>query len=115
MVLRWQAGGDAEAYEVDMTAQDNDVWTAEFTPPVPGRYRYTVIAWVDHFESWRKELERRDDLDDIRIALQVGSALVSEAADRASGADAGSLESVGPSLLRETAARDDAAADAASH
>ena len=60
-------------YEVDMAAQPNDVWTREFTPPVPGRYRYTVIAWVDHFESWRKELERREELNDIRIALQAGS------------------------------------------
>ena len=99
-----------DAYEVDMAAQVNDVWTAEFTPPVPGRYRYTVIAWVDHFESWRKELERREELNDIRIALQVGSALISEAADRASGADADSLRSWA-ALLRETAARDDAAAD----
>jgi len=45
-------------------------------PPVPGRYRYTVIAWMDQFESWRKELERREELNDIRIALQVGSTLV---------------------------------------
>ena len=29
----------------------------------------TVSAWVDHFESWRKELERREELADIRIAL----------------------------------------------
>ena len=70
VVLRWQAGTDSEAYEAEMTAQTNDVYRAEFTPPVPGRYRYTVIAWVDQFESWRTELERRGDLNDIRVALQ---------------------------------------------
>jgi starch synthase (maltosyl-transferring) len=110
VVLAWQDARAADAYEVDMAAQVNDVWTTEFTPPVPGRYRYTVIAWVDHFESWRKELERREELNDIRIALQVGSILVSDAAERASGADADSLRSWA-ALLRETAARDDAAAD----
>ena len=110
VVLAWQDACGADAYEVDMDAQVNDVWTTEITPPVPGRYRYTVFAWVDHFESWRRELERREELNDIRIALQAGSTLVSEAADRAFGADADGLR-VWSALLRETAARDDAAAD----
>src|SRR5450631_3410089 len=60
-VMSWQMVGDPESFEVEMTARVNDVWTAEFTPPVPGRYRYTVTAWVDHFESWRNDLTRRDD------------------------------------------------------
>jgi starch synthase (maltosyl-transferring) len=83
VVLGWRAIDDAKAYEVDMTAQVNDVWTAEFTPPVPGRYRYTVTAWVDHFESWRRELERRDDESDIRVALQVGAGLIDGICPRA--------------------------------
>jgi starch synthase (maltosyl-transferring) len=61
VVLRWHAVGASDEYEVDMRPQANDVWLAEFTPPRAGRYRYTVVAWVDHFESWRHELERRDD------------------------------------------------------
>jgi starch synthase (maltosyl-transferring) len=113
VVLRWQPVNDTEAYEAEMTAQTNDVYLAEFTPPVPGRYRYTVIAWVDQFESWRTELERRADLNDIRVALQVGSVLISTAAQRAQGGDAANLINWA-SLLLETAARDDGAADAAS-
>jgi len=91
VVLRWHAVGASDEYEVDMQPQANDVWLAEFTPPRAGRYRYTVAAWVDHFESWRHELERRDDPGDIRVALQVGSALIDEAAGRASGGDAAIL------------------------
>jgi len=91
VVLRWHAVGASDEYEVDMRPQANDVWLAEFTPPRAGRYRYTVVAWVDHFESWRHELERRDDPGDIRVALQVGSALIDEAAGRASGSDAAIL------------------------
>src|SRR5216684_3879517 len=60
-VLTWQLAGDSESFDVEMTARVNDVWTAEFTPPAPGRYQYTVTAWVDHFESWRNDLMRRDD------------------------------------------------------
>jgi starch synthase (maltosyl-transferring) len=91
VLLRWGAAGASEEYEVEMKPQGNDVWRAEFTPPRAGRYRYTVWAWVDPFESWRYELERRDDPADVRMALQVGSALITEAAARAAGSDAAIL------------------------
>jgi starch synthase (maltosyl-transferring) len=91
VVLRWSDAGSSDEYEVEMRPQANDVWQAEFTPPRAGRYRYTVWAWVDPFESWRHELERRDDRADIRVALQVGGALIDEAAARASGGDAAIL------------------------
>jgi starch synthase (maltosyl-transferring) len=91
VVLRWQSVGAGDEYEVEMEPQANDVWLAEFTPPRADRYRYTVMAWVDHFESWRRELERRTDPADIRMALQVGSALIDQAAIRAKGSDAAIL------------------------
>jgi len=91
-VLRWKLAGLPSAdFEVDMKAQGNDVWTAEFVPPQPGRYQCTVLAWVDHFESWRAEFERREDMNDIRVALKVGAALIDEAAARAAGSDAAIL------------------------
>ena len=88
VVLRWQLVGDSELREVGMTAAPNDVWRAEFTPAAPGRYRYSVTAWVDPFESWRSELERRVDRADVLVALQVGCALIGEAAARSTGSDA---------------------------
>jgi starch synthase (maltosyl-transferring) len=92
VVLRWKLKGSANAdYEIDMQAQSNDVWVAEFTPSSPGRYQYTVMAWVDHFESWRREFERRVEKSDILVALQTGAALIEEAAARAAGSDAAIL------------------------
>jgi len=91
VVLRWNAAGMSGGFEADMKPQANDVWLAEFTPPRAGRYSCTVMAWVDHFESWRRELERRDDAADIRVALQVGGALIDQAAAAASGSDAAIL------------------------
>ena len=93
VTMRWGAleGPASARHETDMAAQGNDVWIAEFTPPEPGRYRCEISAWVDHFESWRDELERREDIVDIRIALQVGAALALEAAARARGNDADGL------------------------
>ncbi len=91
-MLRWKLHGSANAHlEIDMDAQSNDVWTAQFTPPQPGRYQCTVIAWVDHFESWRREFERREDGSDIRLAVEVGAALIDEAAARAAGSEAAIL------------------------
>src|SRR6202165_165989 len=91
VVLRWHAAGASDEYEVEMKPQANDIWLAEFTPPRAGRYRYTVMAWVDHFESWRHELERREIEADIRVALLVGAALIDEVAARAAGGDAAIL------------------------
>ena len=112
VVLAWRAASAAQPYEVDMQPRGNDVWTAEFTPPAPGRYRCTVTAWVDYFESWRKELERREELGDIRVALQVGSALISATAARAGGPDARVLEDWAALLLES--ARPESTVDAAS-
>ena len=107
-VLRWKLAGPASTdFEVDMKAQGNDVWTAEFVPPQPGRYQCTVLAWVDHFESWRAEFERREDMNDIRVALEVGAALIDEAAARAAGSDAAILTEWSAQLrggLKEAAA-----------
>ena len=91
VMLRWKAEGAAAWHEVEMKLRNNDVWLGSFTLPAVGRYVYTVVAWVDHFVSWRNELERRVDPEDIRIAAQVGAGLIDEAAARAKGANRQSL------------------------
>jgi starch synthase (maltosyl-transferring) len=107
VVLTWQFVGigpsaNDPVHEVEMAALVNDVWTAEFTPPVPGRYRFTATAWVDHFESWRSEIERRTDRNDVRTALRVGASVVAGAARRAGPEDSGTLTNWA-SLLMSTA------------
>jgi starch synthase (maltosyl-transferring) len=100
VVLRWNTLGSANAdYETDMEALPNDVWRAKFTPPLPGRFQYTVMAWVDHFESWRREFERREDRNDILMALRAGAALIDEAAARAAGSDAAVLKEWSSQLI----------------
>ena len=87
VMLRWRAQQETEATEVEMVARGNDEWHAQFVPPAIGRYRYSVVAWVDPFESWRHEMARRVDADDIRIASLVGAHEISGAAQRAAGSD----------------------------
>jgi starch synthase (maltosyl-transferring) len=104
VLLQWWREGETTVHETPMAAAGNDVWLAAFVPPAPGRYVYTVVAWVDGFASWRHELARRLEDDDIRIAAQVGALEIAAAAGRAEGAD-------GQALARSAAALDRAAAD----
>jgi starch synthase (maltosyl-transferring) len=111
VVLRWKILASSNPdYEIDMRLAGNDVWVAEFTPSLPGRYQYTVMAWVDHFESWRHEFERRVDRSDILLALRSGAALIDEAAARAAGSDAAILREWSAQLLENL---EDAAAEIA--
>ncbi|QSI31130.1 DUF3416 domain-containing protein [Variovorax sp. RKNM96] len=90
--LCWRAEDQKEFREVPMKALPNDVWEAAFSPPALGRYLYTVVAWVDPFESWRHELARRVDPEDVRLAAQVGALEIAAAAARAEGRDRAALQ-----------------------
>jgi len=92
VMLRWQAEGAADWTEQPMTLKWNDEWHARFTPATPGRYAYSVSAWVDVFESWRHELVRRVDPEDIRIAARTGALEIRAHAQRASGTDRALLD-----------------------
>jgi starch synthase (maltosyl-transferring) len=82
VMLRWREEDASDWNEVEMQAQGNDVWRGSFALERIGRYRYTVVAWVDHFLSWRSEFARREDPADLRLAAWVGAGLVGEAARR---------------------------------
>jgi len=86
VLLRWRAADEtAEGawQDVEMAHDVNDLWRGSFVAGPPGRYVYTVIAWVDHFASWRHELERRTDPEDIALAARVGARLARDAVLRA--------------------------------
>jgi starch synthase (maltosyl-transferring) len=91
VLLCWRDETQTTVHEVPMKALGNDVWSAEFPVAVVGRYRYTVSAWVDPFESWRQEMVRRIDTQDIRIASQVGALEIDACAKRARTADRATL------------------------
>lgn len=90
--LCWRAHEQAEFREVPMKPLGNDVWEASLSPPSPGRYVYTAVAWVDPFDSWRHEMARRVDPADLRVAAQVGALEIAAAAARAEGADRTALQ-----------------------
>ena len=104
-LLLHRKAGESGWTETPMRPLANDRWQGSFRVDSVGCHEFTVLAWVDPFLSWRRELEHREDPADILQALAAGERLVREAAGRASGKDR--------SLLAGFADRLSAATDAA--
>ena len=74
--------------ERPMQALVNDRWFGEFPVEQLGRYRYTIHAWVDHWETWRRDLGKRIAADtDAPVDYLIGAEIIKEAAQRAHSSD----------------------------
>jgi starch synthase (maltosyl-transferring) len=61
----------------------NDRWVAAFAVDALGCWIFTVHAWVDHFETWRRDLvKRRAAGQDLRVELLRGARMVEAAVKR---------------------------------
>ncbi|HTW48215.1 MAG TPA: alpha-1,4-glucan--maltose-1-phosphate maltosyltransferase [Acidobacteriaceae bacterium] len=77
---------------VPMQPLGNDRWRASFPVVRPGEYLYTVAGWIDHFDTWRSDLEKRiAAAQDIHVDLLNGAQLVEQAAERGNRDDADAL------------------------
>ncbi len=66
-----------------------DRWTATFRVAELGRYKFKVQGWVDHFETWHRDLLKRIKAEsDAAVDYLIGADLVVAAAERAVGQDA---------------------------
>ncbi len=84
---------------VPMTALGNDRWRAEFVVERPGRHEYTVTAWRDPLETWRRDLLKKQSAgQDVSVDLRRGGELVHAAAARAGSEDRERLEEWAQSL-----------------
>ncbi|NTU93863.1 MAG: alpha-1,4-glucan--maltose-1-phosphate maltosyltransferase [Chlorobiaceae bacterium] len=90
--LLYRRSGSKEWSSVPMSLLGNDLWTASFAVGGPGRYEYTVRAWVDHFLTWQKGLKKKLDAgQEVGLDLKIGATIVELGAARARGEDAGTL------------------------
>jgi starch synthase (maltosyl-transferring) len=82
-VLLHRPPGTQGWLEVELAPAGNDVWRGSFAASTLGRHHYTILAWVDAFESWRHGLERKVKAgNDVSVELLEGALLVDEAARR---------------------------------
>ena len=110
----WRRRGDVRWQEVEMAFLGNDHWMASFTVTELGAYEYAVTAWPDAFLTWRHDLARWTDPDDVLVSLQIGMRLVRDTTRRVRGADArelktwqARLDAAGDPMARRTDALDE--------
>ena len=95
-VMLYRRRGESAWSEVPMAALGNDRWTAGFTVNAPGRYEYTLEAWVDRFATWRSEISRKFDAGQSVAAELLEGALILEGAGSAEGAEGADLSAGEP-------------------
>jgi starch synthase (maltosyl-transferring) len=72
--LLCQRSGERKWRSHAMKALGNDLWSASFTVDKQGSWKFTILGWVDHFETWESELRKR-------LAAQGDPAKAVDAAD----------------------------------
>jgi len=104
-VLRYRhlpmAGEEPAWTEVPMGPLVNDRWRGEFPVTELGRYRFTLEGWIDHFETWTRQLSKRLQANqDVTVELEVGARMLDTAAARVDGnvADATKLAALAKAL-----------------
>jgi starch synthase (maltosyl-transferring) len=92
--LLWKQEGASSWESVDMRPLGNDHWRAEFTVDKIGRYRYTLVGEVDHFETWQSDLKKRVEAgQDLAVPFATGAALLDQVQPRANKQDSAKLAS----------------------
>ncbi len=78
--------------ETPMTALGNDAWQASFALAEIGAYEFTVVGWIDAFDTWVHDLAKRLEAgQDVGVDLQIGAQIVVKAVERAGGEDGARL------------------------
>src|SRR5688572_117464 len=87
-VVRYRHEDEEPWTEIPMEPLGNDRWRGEFRVEKLGQYIYTLAGWVDPFQTWYKDFQKRIAADqDVTVDLSIGAGLLKAAAERAMGAD----------------------------
>jgi starch synthase (maltosyl-transferring) len=87
-MMMYRHDSATEWHKLPMKPLGNDRFRAEFTVQQLGSYLYSVSAWVDHLESWRRGLLKKYEArQDINLDLKTGALLAESMAERAHGTD----------------------------
>jgi starch synthase (maltosyl-transferring) len=90
--LLWKQDGERRWQTVEMQSLGNDRWRGQFPVTQQGRYRYTVVGEVDHFDTWVSDLKKRQEAkQDLALHFATGAALIAHIQSRANKKDATKL------------------------
>ncbi len=101
-LLMHRKPGAKDWVETPMKFLENDRWRAEFTVSELGIWEYSLIAWADFFLTWRNDLVKRKEPDDIALALLSGAELIARSAARAKSREAQELKGWETSLREQS-------------
>lgn len=88
-VLLYRGPNDSAWCESEMQPTGNDRWRGKFGVTELGFYRYSLEAWVDPFRTWQDGFQKKLKAgQEVSVDLQIGLALIRQAAERATGEDA---------------------------
>ena len=89
------AGHGREWRETPLVLFDNDRWVGRVHLDKVGLWRYTIATWIDRFESWRDEFEKKRGADqNLELELVEGRAVLAAGLSQADLDDAGRLRTV---------------------
>jgi starch synthase (maltosyl-transferring) len=83
--LKWRVIGEDRWNETPMAYVDNDRWRGACTVYEIATYEYTVEAWTDTFQGWKREFTTKFEagITDLTSEALEGAALLEAAAERA--------------------------------
>src|SRR5687768_10906970 len=71
--LLYKKEGESKWKEVEMLHVMNDVWQASFYVNEKGIFRFTLQAWIDHFDTWYDGFRKKAEAHvDVHVELQEG-------------------------------------------
>lgn len=71
--IMYKGPGDANWHYIEMTHTGNDEWNAFFQTPETGIYTFSVMAWVDHFDTWYDGFKKKVAANvQVELELQEG-------------------------------------------
>jgi starch synthase (maltosyl-transferring) len=107
--LLFKEEGASSWESIEMLPLGNDRWRGVFPVDKIGRYRYTVVGEIDHFETWQSDLKKRVEAgQDLAVPFATGGALLEQVQLRASKQDSTKLAGWAKKL-RAAGSKDDAA------
>ncbi len=89
-----------------MVPLGNDRYRGTFPVTSVGWYEFTVAGWVDHFQTWRRGMEKKADAAVVEeVDLEIGAALLRETeglVPKSAGKDRSRLERIAGMLLERS-------------
>ncbi|HXV24590.1 MAG TPA: maltotransferase domain-containing protein [Alphaproteobacteria bacterium] len=84
LMLRVSGEKEWREYPMRLVSPGLDLWVAAAPLERNMRYRYTIEAWPDEFESWREALEKKRDAGQrVEVELLEGRSLLAATMERA--------------------------------